>query len=143
MDYFPTFLSRDNIKAIGSAHYPELCLSHLRSEDPNFTKDIDTFDSTGTHSILTLDDFSDNTVLTIKKENRFCLEVSQGSISDDSILSCKIENNKLRCILPNEAGYEIKIKNAKYTLSRFIQSEEYPIVLVQGEADEAGTMLKE
>ncbi len=142
-DYFPTFLSRDNIKAIGSAHYPELCLSHLRSEDPNFTKDIDTFDSTGTHFMLTLDDFSDNTVLTIKKENKICLEVSQGSISDDSILSCKIENNRLRCILPNEAGYEIKIENAKYTLSRFIQSEEYPIVLVQGEAGEAGTMLKE
>lgn len=139
-DYFPTFLSRDNIKAIGSAHYPELCLSHLRSEDPNFTKDVDEFDSTGAHYILTLDDFTDSTNLTILKDNKIYLEVSNGSISDHSILSCKIESNILRCILPNETGYEIKVENAKYTLNQFEQSEEYPFLLEHGEASESVTI---
>ena len=101
---------------------------------------MDEFDSTGAHYILTLDDFTDSTNLTILKDNKIYLEVSNGSISKHSILSCKIESNILRCILPNETGYEIKVENAKYTLNQFEQSEEYPFLLEHGEARELVTI---
>ena len=63
-----SLISTTNIKAIGSAHYPELCLSHLMARDSNYTNDPVTSNMDGRYYKFTSDNITSS--FTIRKGNK-------------------------------------------------------------------------
>ncbi len=61
---FPTLLSLNNLKAVSSAHYPELCLAYLRAMDPNYVSDPVSVPLDGKYYVLTV---SSGTKVTVRQ----------------------------------------------------------------------------
>ena len=99
-----------NIDGIGSAHYPELCLSWLQSMDKNYTTNAkDTF-SNGTYRIVHINCPVDFTV-TDKDGNVVAKMINDEPqvINDSSIITAINEDGEKLVYLPSDSGYEIDL----------------------------------
>ena len=97
-------INLDNVKILGSAHIPELLLSHITSLDPNYSNNnLKIKDSYNKLYIESFEDFK----LYINNEEYVSV--------DDQIVSsklvCKKVNNGYLVLLPNDAKFEIKSNN--------------------------------
>lgn len=140
MDYFKTLVSLSNVKAFGSAHYPELCLAHLKSQDKNFNPNVVSYDMSGTHYILTLFSFTEQTKLTIMKGGHTILKIKDGEIALGSKLTAKIEGETARVYLPASVDYRLELEETGYRFFRFEQKKENPVLIKEGEATKAEKM---
>lgn len=99
-----------NIKGIGAAHYPELCLSWLQSGDKNYTTNAGQAFSNGSYRIIRINcpvdvevyDASTNLVAAIKSDDPQDLDGS-------SIISAINEDGEKLIYLPANVDYNLKI----------------------------------
>lgn len=129
--YFFTFANTTNMKAVASAHFPELCLAHLMSQDPNYTSDIQEYNSDGSYYYFSLPNVTEDTKLEIlDSKNKSVLTLKNGIIDAASFTVCGSKDKMLYCYLPVEQTYQVKINDAySYQLSYFDQKEENMILL--------------
>lgn len=118
-----SLMSVSNIKGIGSAHYPELCLAHLEARDPNYGDNYITSDMSGRYYYFS----SENTDkdFTIKKNDEVIISYKDGSF--DSISNSYvygINNYNFVAYLPISEGYKIIMdKDSTATLSTYEPSK--------------------
>ncbi|MFA6860860.1 MAG: hypothetical protein WCR56_00510 [Bacilli bacterium] len=112
-----SLISTTNIKAIGSAHYPELCLSHLMARDSNYTNDPVTSNMDGRYYKFTSDNITSS--FTIRKGNRLLAEMKEGVVIEaDSTTPYGIDKNQFVAYLPIDSDYTIEMsKDSSATLS--------------------------
>ena len=110
-DLIMPIFSRDNIKAIGSAHYPELCLAHLMSQDKNYTNKTYTYNDSGEYFTLNLSSLGDNFKVIIKDNDGNMVS----SICDEerySTLAYRYRSKNLTIYIPLDQNYEIEIDDS-------------------------------
>ncbi len=126
LSYFFTLISSDNIKAIISGHYPELCLAHLMAQDKNYTSNPISYNSDGSYYYLEVNDLKDDSFIEVKDEKgNLEFTISNHSIKNLSTLPMGFNSDTFFLYLPVEQSYSISIKNASsYSLSYFDQRKE-------------------
>ena len=103
-------LSKNNILAIGSAHYPELCLAHLRAMDENYTENPINVPIDGKYYTLTCFDKKAN--ISVKYNGNEIAAFEDGDIIKcDNHISYGIKHNTLIINLPKNANYEISLSS--------------------------------
>lgn len=99
-----------NLKEIGSAHYPELCLAWLESMDKNYTTNAEQAFGSGSYRIIRINcpvdvevyDASNKLVAAIKSDN-------PQKIDGSSIVSSINEDDEKLIYLPANAEYNLKL----------------------------------
>lgn len=99
-----------NIKGIGAAHYPELCLAWLQSMDKNYTTNAAQGFNTGSYRIIRINcpidvevyDAGNQLVAAIKSDDPQALDGS-------SIISAVNEDGEKLIYLPATAAYQLKL----------------------------------
>ncbi|MGH4120756.1 cell wall-binding repeat-containing protein [Clostridium sp.] len=99
-----------NLKGIGSAHYPELCLAWMQSMDKNYTTDAGLAFSNGSYRIIRINcpvdveiyDASSNLVASIISDE-------PQDLAGSSIISAINEDGEKLIYLPANADYNLKI----------------------------------
>lgn len=99
-----------NIKGIGAAHYPELCLAWLQSMDKNYTTNAGLAFSNGSYRIIRINcpvdvevyDASNNLVAAIKSDE-------PQSLTGSSIISVINEDGEKLIYLPASDDYNLKL----------------------------------
>lgn len=127
IDYFFTLLDSTNLQALLSAHYPELCLSHLMSQDTNFTKNPLPYDDSGSYLVFRVNEVQSNSEISIfDNENNLLSSFKEGKLDSKSSVPNSIQKNVFTCYLSKEANYRVEIKNvSSYSLYSFDQTKEY------------------
>jgi hypothetical protein len=118
-----SLISSANIKAIGSAHYPELCLAHMQARDPNYRSDVVSSDMSGRYYRFTSTDIRKSFVIT--KNGKKIAEMEDGVVKDcsDSI-TYGIVGDQFLAYLPVDEGYRIELsEDAKGSLSVYEPSK--------------------
>ncbi len=130
LSYFFTLISSDNIKAIISGHYPELCLAHLMAQDKNYNPNPISYNSDGSYYYLEVTDISEDSFIQVRdKKGNLEFTISNHTIKNLSSLPMGSNSDTFFLYLPVEQSYSIEIKNASsYSLSYFDQKKEGLIV---------------
>ena len=104
-----SLFSLDNIKAVASAHYPELCLAFLRAMDPLYSRKPLAPPLDGAYYLLTAPGgtdiqvfLGDEAVAAVK--NSMPLEL-------DSLMACSARNGEIRIFLPAHESYRVETAN--------------------------------
>lgn len=126
VDYFFTFLSIDNVKALAQGHYPEVCLSSLMALDTNYTTSVSSYSHDGSYYYLEVPNIDENTKIVIKnKDNKVVAGLNNGSLLSSGTLSYASMNKSFIAYIPSDEKYEISVENAtSYNLSYFDQKYE-------------------
>ncbi len=126
LSYFFTLVSSDNIKAIISGHYPELCLAHLMAQDKNYNPNPISYNSDGAYYYLEVHDITESSYIQVKDEKENLeFTISNQKIKNRSSLPMGSNSDTFFLYLPVEQSYTIEIKNASsYSLSYFDQRKE-------------------
>lgn len=112
LSYFFTSINLNNIKAITSAHYCELCLSHLMNQDKNYSKNIYDYNSDGSYYYVEIDNVSEDSVVEILNSNGdIKASVFDNSLDNRSSLTCGSNGKTVYFYIPVEEEYTINIKN--------------------------------
>lgn len=141
-DYFLTLINSSSIQAFGSAHYPELCLSHLMAQDPHYMVSPFEYDSNGDMLYLTADlDDIEKVSLEIKdRVGRVLGGFRGGSLIQDTKFSCAIDKNKLRIYFPTTLDYCIETENQSFKLELITPEKEKPVEIYQSKANDSFTI---
>ena len=141
IDYFFAMLSSDNVKAIVSAHYPEVCLSHLMALDPNYNKAAKEYHNDGSYYRLSVPSVTEKTTIAIKDEKgKTVAGLSSGSLYERGSLSYGSKSQTFVCYIPVDKEYAVEIENAGfYQLDYLDAKKEEPVSykaasLAEGEA---------
>ena len=126
LSYFFTLISSDNIKAIISGHYPELCLAHLMAQDKNYNSNPIAYNSDGSYYYLEVNNLKDDSFIEVKDEKgNLEFTISNHSIKNLSSLPMGFNSDTFFLYLPVEQSYSISMKNIpSYSLSYFDQRKE-------------------
>lgn len=126
IEIFFTFLNLDNIRAIISGHFPELCFAHLMSQDKNYGTPIQEYNSDGSYYYLFVPNVDENSYIEIDDESgNMVAKLENGVLSKDGKLSYACLESNFIGYIPVEKSYNITIKNASYyNLSYFDQTQE-------------------
>lgn len=137
-DYLLTLFDLKNIKALGSAHYPELCLSHLMAQDPNYTAMPFTYDATGDMFYLSADlKETENVKIEIKDRfGRILAGFKDDMLFQDTKFSCCIEGEKLRIYFPSYLEYRIETENQMFDLELVTPDKRYPTKVYRSKKDD-------
>ncbi|MBP3729738.1 MAG: hypothetical protein J6H18_05700 [Lachnospiraceae bacterium] len=101
-----SLLSLDNIKAVASAHYPELCLAFLRVMDPLYTRDPLQLPLDGAYYRLTA---PAGTNLKIWAGEQLVAGAEGGLPLDcDSLIPCSLRGSEIRIFLPAHESYRVE-----------------------------------
>ncbi len=143
ISYFFTLLSVDNIKAIASGHFPELCLSHLRAQDKNYTSNINSYNSDGSYYYFEIDEVDENTTIEIiDSNNKTVASLKNMNLDKDGTIAYGSKGKSFFAYLPVEQSYEIRMNNINsYSLSYFDQRQEN-LVLYKSESDLSNKEIK-
>lgn len=138
-DYLLTLFDLKNIKALGSAHYPELCLSHLMAQDPNYTAMPFTYDATGDMFYLSADlKETENVKIEIKDRlGRILAGFKDDMLFQDTKFSCCIEGEKLRIYFPSYLEYRIETENQMFDLELVTPDKRYPTKVYRSKKDDS------
>src|SRR5574344_1466930 len=113
-----SLISTSNVKALGSAHYPELCLAHMEARDPNYSRDPVTSEMSGRYYYFESSDSTKS--FTIKKNGRAIAKASLGDvIESNSSIVYGIHHEKFVAYLPIDSGYTIEMESGS-TASFFV-----------------------
>ncbi len=125
-EIFFTFLNLNNVYAIISAHYPELCFAHLMSQDSNYGTPIQEYNSDGSYYYFEVPQVDENSYVEIKDENgNIVALLKDGVLSKEGKLSYGCKEKVFFAYIPVEKSYNITIKNAtNYYLYYFDQTQE-------------------
>lgn len=125
-EIFFTFLNLDNVYAIISGHYPELCFAHLMSQDKNYNSSIEEYNSDGSYYYLEIPEVDSQSYVEIENENGECIGLLQdGCLLSETNISYGCKDKVFFAYIPVEKSYSITIKNAyKYNLYYFDQTQE-------------------
>lgn len=126
IDIFFTFLNLDNIRAIISGHFPELCFSHLMSQDKNYGNPIQEYNTDGSYYYLYVPSVDEYSYIEIDDENgNMVAKLEDGVLSKDGTISYACKDGDFIAYIPVEKSYNITIENAMYyNLSYFDQTQE-------------------
>lgn len=126
ISFFFTLLSTDNIKAIASGHYPELCLSHLRAQDKNYTSNVTSYNSDGSYYYLEIPDVNeDTTIEIIDSKGKTVGKLKDSTFDKEGTITYGSKGKTFFAYLPVEHSYQIKMtKIDSYSLSYFDQRQE-------------------
>lgn len=110
----------DNIKAIASAHYPELCLAHMMAQDPNYTENPIQYDSTGSYYYLTIP-YSESLSLSLDDN----ILLNNGKIEKTSSYAYGIIKNNFVLYIPTNKEYKVSISGTDelVKVSKFVQNQ--------------------
>ncbi len=112
IDYFLAMLSSENVKAIVSAHYPEVCLSHLMALDPNYNKSAREYHNDGSYYYLSVPIDDTGTVITIKDaKGKIVAGLSNGLLYENGSLSYGSRLKTFVCYIPVDKEYAIEMEN--------------------------------
>ena len=103
---FLSFFNKDNLKAIASGHYPELCAAHVRALDDWYVSNPfnDYTKMDGQYYIINV--YDDDTSIVIKNNGKEIVRINDGEEINNSIPYCK-----------RKSGYEIYLPyHENYTL---------------------------
>ena len=104
--------SKENMKGLLSAHYPELCLAFLRSMDFNYTSNIISPNLSGRFYKIDIENIKSN-VSVIAKE-REIISIINGEIeSNNSKYIFGIRKDNIEIYLPCDQKYSFQIKKKK------------------------------
>ena len=110
----PPMLSKENILDIGSAHYPELCLSHLRAMDINYTDEPIEVNTDGRYYIIELTDI-DNHDIDVFYKGESIVKVDNDIIYANSGYKIPVKSGFMaRVCLPYNYRYEINLNDNEY-----------------------------
>jgi len=105
-----SLISMSNVKAIGSAHYPELCLSHLQARDPNYVSDPVASNMDGRYYRFTSSDTSKS--FTIKKGDKVIAKLDNGRIVKvDTTATYALDSGNFVAYFPIAEGYTVLMDN--------------------------------
>lgn len=98
-----SLISKNNIKAIGQAHLPELCLSHMRASDPNFesspNKLYESFYMAKGENVLNFE---------LNNKGNNLIKIENGELKNyNCTLPLKYENHSLTIYFPSDESYHI------------------------------------
>jgi len=101
-----SLLSIKNIKGIGSAHYPELCLAHLQARDPNYGSNYVTSSMSGRYYYFESKNIDGSFV--VKKDNSVIAKYSNETFETlNNTYVYGISGEEFVIYLPIQEGYEI------------------------------------
>ena len=131
-----SFFSKAAIKAIGSGHYPELCLAQTRSLDPKYVNNpFQNENFEGKHFDLLIPNRFASIV--IKRGNEVLAKVEDGQTQNAKI-PLRNTINGIEAILPYGEGYSIELspdEEAKVTMFDYHYYGDYVDVDLQRQAD--------
>lgn len=118
-----SLISTANIKAVGSAHYPELCLAHMQARDPNYRGDYIQSDMSGRYYKFTSSDTEKSFV--IKKNGQTVAGMDAGVVKDcNNSITYGIVDDQFIAYLPVDDGYTIQLsKDATGSVSIYEPSK--------------------
>ena len=98
-----SIISKNNIKAIGQAHLPELCLSHMRASDPNFesspNKLYESFYMANGENVLNFE---------LNNKGNNLIKIENGELKNyNCTLPLKYANHSLTIYFPSDESYHI------------------------------------
>lgn len=99
-----------NIDTMGAAHYPELCMAWLMTEDKNYTKDPVEFNGTGSYRIIRINcpvdvnvyDSNNTLVASIKNDTPI-------DVDDSHLVSALNEDGEKVVFLPIDEDYSLQL----------------------------------
>jgi hypothetical protein len=105
-----SLISTSNVKTLGSAHYPELCLAHMEARDPNYSRNPVTSEMSGRYYYFESSDSTKS--FTIKKNGRAIAKASLGEVIEtNSSIVYGIHHEKFVAYLPIDSGYTIEMES--------------------------------
>nr|MBQ6242038.1 hypothetical protein [Lachnospiraceae bacterium] len=108
---FPTLLSLNNLKAVSSAHYPELCLAYLRAMDPNYVSDPVSVPLDGKYYVLTI---SSGTKVTVRQGSELIAAVEDDLPAETEY---QVPNGlwagMIRIVLPAHETYQVTVSSGQ------------------------------
>ena len=114
---FPTLLSFDNLKAVSSAHYPELCLAYMRAMDPHYVSEPVSVPLDGRYYVLTA---FPGTKVTVRQGSELIAAVEEDLPAETGY---RIPNGlwagMIRIVLPAHETYQVTVstdQNVSLTL---------------------------
>ena len=118
---FP-LINTNNIKAIASAHYPELCLAHMMAQDPKYTSKPISYNHTGSYYKVIVT-YSNDLTLTIKDNDSVLVKVNDGKLENVSYLAYGINKNYFVAYLPVGKSYIVEGTNDNLLVYKFVQTD--------------------
>ena len=118
---FP-LINTNNINAIASAHYPELCLAHMMAQDPKYTSKPISYNNTGSYYKVIVP-YSNDLTLTIKDNDSVLVKVNDGKLENVSYLAYGINKNNFVAYLPVGKSYIVEGTNDNLLVYKFVQTD--------------------
>lgn len=99
-----------NAKTLGAAHYPELCMAWLMSQDENYTSSPTEFDGNGNYRVIHINCPIDVEVYDSENilQARIVADIPQ-EIKNGTVVASLNEDDEKIVYLPTNASYQIKL----------------------------------
>ncbi len=131
---FSTLFSLDNMKAISSAHYPELCLAYMRAMDPYYTETPLTAPLDGKYYQLLA---PAGTEISVRQGDKLIAAIRDDTPEEtDCPVPCGLWGYSLQIVLPAHEAYEVTVSSDQEIVLKLIDpglslSEEIPLSFTQ------------